>query len=314
MWNKNEIKDSYYQPLWVNNTKFSMVVALSHYRTFSLTGLSHTDILFNKSNLVYPKSLESMKLSYNITAENIDEDLWDLLISGKVIYLHLCLTPKGSKHTKYFAYPLTTKQKIKYDDSRYLLKEKNNSKDISNRILTPVTHFIPSLPISIVIDQPYINPNEVPILINSRLSLIKRKFYDLFIYSSKYLVSNKEFIPMNDTAEEIPLTIKFNKISLLKYEILLLIENSFEMFDKIGDDNDMEEIRSIFTELNPLLLSATLLVSFLHVLFDILAFENEYKFWRKQRFFNNYSTHTLILNVICEVFYIIFLYIYFIFI
>lgn len=307
VWNKTEINDSYYQPLWVNNTKYSMVVALSHYRTFSLASLSHTDILYNKSSLHYPNSLETMELSYNLTPSLINEDLWDLLISGKVIYLHICLTPKGSKHTKYFAYPLTTKQKIKYDESRFLLK-RNNTNIISNKILTPVTHFIPKLPISIVIDQPYINPNQIPVIIYNKISLIKRKFYDMFIFTSKYLISNKEFIPLNETVDTIPITIKFNKISLLKYEILSLIENSFELFDKIGDDKDMEEIRSIFTELNPLLLSATLLVSFLHLLFDILAFENEWKFWRKQRFFNNYSTHTLLLNIICEVVIILYLY------
>ena len=46
-------------------------------------------------------------------------------------------------------------------------------------------------------------------------------------------------------------------------------------------EEDMDQIRSLFTDTNPYLLLATLIVSVLHTVFELLAMKNDVSYWKK---------------------------------
>lgn len=69
---------------------------------------------------------------------------------------------------------------------------------------------------------------------------------------------------------------------------------------------DMDEIKRMFLETNPVLLGTTIAVSCLHSLFEMLAFKNDIAFWKKKQNSAGISVRTLIVNIFFQI--VIFLY------
>jgi Cleft lip and palate transmembrane protein 1 (CLPTM1) len=72
------------------------------------------------------------------------------------------------------------------------------------------------------------------------------------------------------------------------------------------DSGDMDEMKRMFLETDPILLSVTMIVSLLHTIFEVLAFKNDIHFWKTKDSMEGISVRTLYTQTICSV--IIFLY------
>jgi len=79
--------------------------------------------------------------------------------------------------------------------------------------------------------------------------------------------------------------------------------NTVDMEDDFqgeGPDNEMAQMKQLFTDTNPYLLLLTLSVSTLHLFFDILAFKSDINFWKKRKTFEGLSTTTLIFSFVSQ--------------
>lgn len=72
------------------------------------------------------------------------------------------------------------------------------------------------------------------------------------------------------------------------------------------ESGDMDEMKRMFLETDPILLSVTIIVSLLHTIFEILAFKNDINFWQTKDSMEGISVKTLYLQTGCSI--IIFLY------
>lgn len=61
------------------------------------------------------------------------------------------------------------------------------------------------------------------------------------------------------------------------------------------DSGDMDEMKRMFLETDPILLSVTVIVSLLHTIFEVLAFKNDINFWKTKDSMEGISVKTLYL-------------------
>ena len=90
---------------------------------------------------------------------------------------------------------------------------------------------------------------------------------------------------------------------------MLKMENSVQMHKDMGTpDSEMEEVRRMFAETDSRLLVVTVVVSIVHLLFDVLAFGHDIRFWRGLKSTKGVSVRTIGIGLVMEV--IVFLYLW----
>lgn len=72
------------------------------------------------------------------------------------------------------------------------------------------------------------------------------------------------------------------------------------------ESGDMDELKRMFLETDPILLSVTIIVSLLHTIFEMLAFKNDISFWKSKDSMEGISVRTLYTQTFSSI--IIFLY------
>jgi len=93
-------------------------------------------------------------------------------------------------------------------------------------------------------------------------------------------------------------------MSLKHYEWMLGFQQSVAINEKnlgIEGTRDAEDIRLLIADTNPYLLGATFAVSFLHLLFDVLAFKNDVSFWRRVEKMDGISWRTIVMSWVSEI-------------
>ncbi len=61
------------------------------------------------------------------------------------------------------------------------------------------------------------------------------------------------------------------------------------------ESGDIDEIKRMFLETDPILLSVTMIVSVLHMIFEVLAFKNDINFWKTKDSMEGISVKSLYL-------------------
>eukprot|EP01116_Phalansterium_solitarium_P013523 TRINITY_DN30906_c0_g1_i1.p1 TRINITY_DN30906_c0_g1~~TRINITY_DN30906_c0_g1_i1.p1 ORF type:complete len:330 (+),score=-19.59 TRINITY_DN30906_c0_g1_i1:48-992(+) len=107
-------------------------------------------------------------------------------------------------------------------------------------------------------------------------------------------------LPINGTIDALPLTVTFSTITPDRWEWLLKLEHTYSMQESWMGGEDMEQIKQMFLEVDPVLLYATAAVSAVHLLFDFLAFKNDVTFWRDAETLRGLSARTVFFNVFCQ--------------
>ena len=115
-------------------------------------------------------------------------------------------------------------------------------------------------------------------------------------------------IPVNETLKEVTLYVSVETINTWKYALFTQVESSFSMQQSLGamGDGESDDVKKIFLEGNPWLLTLTMCVSTLHSIFDMLAFKNDIGFWKNNKSMVGLSARTILINAGCQL--IIFLY------
>jgi hypothetical protein len=127
------------------------------------------------------------------------------------------------------------------------------------------------------------------------------------IFVNDFWLLKERYVPINETTPQLNLTLSFAPISLIKWQLFMQLEQSFKMQMQMGAVNsEIDEVRRMLLETNPVLLATTMFVSILHMVFDFLAFKNDIAFWKNRKSMEGLSVRTLFLNAFSQV--VIFLY------
>lgn len=132
------------------------------------------------------------------------------------------------------------------------------------------------------------------------------------VFANDFWLLKENLIAINETTPTLPLRVTYHAISHMKFNIFASLTASFEQSaNQQGTGAELDEVKRMLTETNPILLITTALVTVLHMLFEFLAFSSDVQHWRKKDKDNNLvgvSLRTILTN--CFVQLVILLYLH----
>lgn len=133
--------------------------------------------------------------------------------------------------------------------------------------------------------------------------------YHPIIYLSDYWLLKKDLVMINETVNEMNLTLHFNTYSLNYFVFQKQFEQQQKAQQTYGlETADMDEMKRMYLETDPILLSVTMIVSVLHTIFEVLAFKNDISFWKSKDSMEGISVKSLYIQFGCSI--VIFLYLF----
>lgn len=115
---------------------------------------------------------------------------------------------------------------------------------------------------------------------------------------------------MNDTVKEIGIELSFKPISIYKWSMYRQFENMWDKQLQLGTigKSEVDEMKRMFVETNPVLLGTTMVVSIAHSVLEGLAFKNDIAHWRNIKTMEGVSVRSMVWKIVMEL--IIFLYLW----
>ncbi|XP_022774796.1 cleft lip and palate transmembrane protein 1 homolog isoform X1 [Durio zibethinus] len=172
-----------------------------------------------------------------------------------------------------------------------------------------IAYWKPNITINLVEDFTRYGHNAVPPNIAPYLNIepSKGNYYPTIFFNEFWLLRDK-LIAINESVTELPLNLEVGPISMMKWQLFLQIDQSFQIHRSYGSmlEGEADELKRVFLEGNPYLLVITMVVSLLHSVFDFLAFKNDIQFWNKNKSMEGLSAKSVVVNFLCQL--IVFLY------
>lgn len=154
--------------------------------------------------------------------------------------------------------------------------------------------------------------------------------YNPILFFDYFWSLKSSWIQINETVTALPLDVSFSPISLFKFQMQATMEHTWEQ-QKNGEgplgalamasggggggsggsggggmEDDTQEFKRMLLETNPWLLGLTMVVSTLHMVFDMLAFRNDIAFWKDNKSTEGLSVRSIFVSAVTQL--IVFLY------
>ena len=144
----------------------------------------------------------------------------------------------------------------------------------------------------------------------------QNSWYYPILYVNTFWQLKSHMILLNDTVKTLPMHIDLNNMADWKFKTLASIDlNAKETARRAawgtpapggGDGNEIEMIKEIFIDTNPILLGVTIVVSIAHMVLETLAFGSDIAHYRKKKDNVGISVRSILANVFMQT--VIFLY------
>ena len=170
-----------------------------------------------------------------------------------------------------------------------------------------IMHWVPAIEVQIVHD---VNAYAAfPPQVADKYRLQGINYYPV-IELSDFWILKEHLLPINDTLSSLELKLSSNIVWVYKFMMLSQFEQSQSFGKEYGlnvhTEGELDLMKRMFLETNPYFLGLTLCVSFVHMIFEFLAFKSEIEFWRGRENLKGLSTNLLLYNFVATV--VIFLY------
>ncbi len=140
------------------------------------------------------------------------------------------------------------------------------------------------LSISVMSDDFSFDSEKIPPVISKFLQVEKMKYLPIWAPDSLSFRAKKLVPITSEVNSTISLTINYNPISVGKFNLIMSLDESMNSMKGLGfNDNDLDDMKGLFTDTNFFLLILTVFVSVFHLLFDFLAFKNDIAFWKNKK-------------------------------
>lgn len=309
--------------LFANGTSLEMYVFLSEDDVYPDFSNPHA-LIWKHENIVYgdwtagPYEDGTFKLTTKFsTTQN--------LRNNGSIFLHVYFTQPSSQ---FGDAPQSLKAKLNSENTVHGIKQLNKYKRLKFRrtqnLLTGeteatpeeikkaetiksevISHWHPNLTINLVTDQTNWVKGTIPPPLNEYIEFLPDKnFYKPAIFFNDYWNMLRDYRPINDTVESLDLTLTYQPLSLFKWQIYSAqtMKSKWNMASVLGDqeepeDEDQDSLKEALLETSPYLLAATVIVSILHSVFELLAFKNDIQFWNNRQSLEGLSVRSVFFNV-----------------
>lgn len=168
-------------------------------------------------------------------------------------------------------------------------------------------HWTPALSVNLIVDHESYEPDGVPSVLwehwrAQRLFSAQRREFRPILFVNELELTAGRLLPLNATLPAVPLSLSVQPMSVGRFVWMLNLRASFAAQEaSLGiSEKESEDLRAMFVQTNPYLLYATVGVSALHLLFDLLAFQSDLAFWRSVQSMEGLSARSLLANFAME--------------
>lgn len=140
-------------------------------------------------------------------------------------------------------------------------------------------------------------------------------YYPILFVNGFWQLKN-HYNPVNETVKTLPVHIELNNLAQWKFQLMATVELGGRETARQaafgnpapggGDGSEIEMIKEIFLDTNPILLSITIVVSIAHIILETLAFGSDIAHYRKKKDNVGISVRSILANVFMQA--VIFLY------
>ncbi|KAJ1480904.1 cleft lip and palate transmembrane protein 1-domain-containing protein, partial [Baffinella frigidus] len=180
-----------------------------------------------------------------------------------------------------------------------------------------VPYWAPRLALFVVTDfskyedmtEQHVSPFMLYFFLNSDSYDSRSRTYIPVLHVDDLGTLQKDLLPLNASTVLMPLAVSIEPLGKSRFEWMLKMEQSVQMHRDLGTpESEMEEVRRMFVETSSWLLIVTIVVSFVHLLFDMLAFKNDIQFWSSLKSTKGISVQSISVSTGMEV--VVFLYLF----
>nr|CAD2136525.1 unnamed protein product [Meloidogyne enterolobii] len=252
----------------------------------------------------------------------------DVLKKNESIYLHVFLVKDGLSHfsgdSNYVVYSNTQLNKYKkkyYRKTTNLLTGKTEQNVEEQQKADEgvkwemLNYWHPNITVNLVTDFTAWTKGQVPSPLDEAVKFDRKtnRYYPIIFFNTYWNLGN-EYQPLNETVEELNLTITFAPLSLFKWQLYASQQMRNKWSKMLGgeifeeSDSDQDVIKQALIETSPILLAITIIVSILHTVLEMLAFKNDIQFWRSRKSLEGLSVRSVLFNIFQSL--IVFLYVW----
>ena len=146
----------------------------------------------------------------------------------------------------------------------------------------PMTHWKPKLSLHLAETDMVFDRNALPGDIMHLFRFDNTRYLPI-LYVNDMAVRYKDLVPVEKNATDMLLKIHYSPYMLGRVRVWAAFTKSFETLQMLGfKDKDMDEVKELF-HIQLHFLALTFFVSFVHILFDFLAFKNDINYWRSRK-------------------------------
>ncbi|KUI71602.1 Cleft lip and palate transmembrane protein 1 [Cytospora mali] len=134
-------------------------------------------------------------------------------------------------------------------------------------------------------------------------------YYPILFINGFWQLKN-QYTPVNETVKTLPVHIELNNLAQWKFQLMSTIELGGRESARQaafgnpapggGDGSEIEMIKEIFLDTNPILLSITIVVSIAHIILETLAFGSDIAHYRKKKDNVGISVRSILANVFMQ--------------
>ncbi|BFU23325.1 cleft lip and palate transmembrane protein 1 (clptm1), putative [Entamoeba histolytica HM-1:IMSS-B] len=137
---------------------------------------------------------------------------------------------------------------------------------------------------------------------------IKKRIAPIIFHNTFWLIKDY-YTPINDTIQNLNISLKITSISYFKMIMIHSLGHSFSIHQHMGTmvHDEIDEFKRVFMETNIILLVITTIVSTLHTIFDFLAYKNDIQFWSKRNNFAGLSIKSIFVSLGIEIIVLLYL-------
>lgn len=201
-------------------------------------------------------------------------------------------------------------KKVKYQKTANLLTgqtEKSPEEVAKAEVMTSqiLSHWHPNVTMNLVIDQTNWVKGTIPPPLDEYVQFTPSgSTYLPILFVNDYWNMLRDYQPINDTVEDLELTITYQPLSLFKFQLYAAQGMRNKWGSMFGDlaageepDEDQDSLKEMLLETSPYLLGLTFTVSLLHTVFELLAFKNDIQFWKDRKSLEGLSVRSVFFSV-----------------
>jgi hypothetical protein len=135
-------------------------------------------------------------------------------------------------------------------------------------------------------------------------------WYYPILYVNNFWQLKSHMTQLNDTVKSVPIRIDLNNLSDWKFKIMSSVDMSGKEAARQaaygnslpggGDGSEIEMIKEVFIDTNPILLTVTIVVSIAHMILETLAFGSDIAHYRKKKDNVGISVRSILANVFMQ--------------